>query len=93
MASDAWLLPEHAACCSALRELALRVYDRRAIVVEVVSRLHALQAATAGSRPQHELQVMCISPRDVVTWHVVPKYHHRNSRGRACQPTTGSNGC
>ena len=60
-------LPEHGASnvlkrCSALRELALRVYDRRAIVVEVVSRLHALQAATAGSRPQHELQVMCISP-------------------------------
>lgn len=46
--------------CSALRELALRVYDRRAIVVEVVSRLHALQAATAANPPQHELQVVVL---------------------------------
>lgn len=45
---------------SALRELALKVYDRRAIVVEVVSRLQALQAA--AHLPQHEQQVCD-------TWH------------------------
>lgn len=70
MPSAVRVLPEHGTFCSALRELALRVYDRRAIVVEVVSRLHALQAATAGSRPQHELQVMCISPCGVATCHL-----------------------
>lgn len=42
---------------SALRELALKVYDKRAILVEVVSRLDALRSL--GGRPLHEQQVGC----------------------------------
>ena len=44
-------------CRSVLRELALKVYDRRAIVTEVVSRLHALRSMSG--RPLHEQQVSC----------------------------------
>ena len=49
------------------------MYDRRAIVVEVVSRLHALQAATAANRPQHELQVAIdlVTHTDAQTEHMV----------------------
>lgn len=41
--------------CSALREYALRAYDRQAITVEVVSRLHTMRCSPA--LPLHEQQV------------------------------------
>ncbi len=41
--------------CSAVREVALKVYDRRAIAVEVVSRLHSLR--WLHTIPVHEQQV------------------------------------
>lgn len=41
--------------CSSVREWALRVYDRRAIAVEVVSRMHALRRL--HNLPVYEQQV------------------------------------
>jgi len=50
------VISHHDVLCSALRELALKVYDKRAILVEVVARLQALR--TLGGRPLHEQQVI-----------------------------------